>query len=612
MDGAVLFTSALPSIQSSFTIIANIRTRRCRERASRPSLLRQPTIMGEADKYFSPSQPGGYNQNGYDNSQYSRPPPPPPPPEQAYGGNYDNQNYNQQYQQQPGYNGGYQQNYNAGYQQPDEYPLQQQAPPQYSYTPAQPVGDEKYSFDQAFKIEKPKYNDLWAAILFIVAVGGFTAISALALWSYSRTRNVNGGGIYDGDNNFSLSTNTILLFVFCLVVAFVLSYAYVWLARLFPRQFIWVTGILNIIWALGTAIYYLYIRIYPAGIVFLIFGVFLAFCFWTWISRIPFSALMLKTSVDVSKKYGHVYLVSLLGGIVATALAAWFSVTLVAVYTRWEPSANNPSCANGGCSNAKVIGFIVYITFAMYWISEWLKNTIHTTISGVYGSWYFLPHNFPKDATRGALKRALTYSFGSIAFGSLIVAIIRFLRQICSVARSQSASEGGIAGMAGYVLFCILGCFIAILEWIAEFVNRYAFSHIALYGKAYIPAAKDTFRMIKNRGFDALINECLIGPVLSFGAIFIAYACTLLAYLYLRFTDPPYNSDGSYTTVILAFAFLIGFQIANVFTTPLSSGIDTIFVAMAWDPQVMWRDHPELYNEMVRVYPKVQEAIPRN
>lgn len=59
----------------------------------------------------------------------------------------------------------------------------------------------------------------------------------------------------------------------------------------------------------------------------------------------------------------------------------------------------------------------------------------------------------------------------------------------------------------------------------------------------------------------------------------------------------------------MAFAFLIGFQIANVFTTPLSSGIDTIFVAMGWDPHVLASDHPEIYGEMVRVYPKVQQVI---
>jgi hypothetical protein len=82
-----------------------------------------------------------------------------------------------------------------------------------------------------------------------------------------------------------------------------------------------------------------------------------------------------------------------------------------------------------------------------------------------------------------------------------------------------------------------------------------------------------------------------------------------LGYLYLYFTDPAYNQGGAYTPVIVAFSFLIGFQIANVFTTPLGSGVDTIFVAMGWDPQVLSAEHPELYEEMVRVYPRVQQVI---
>lgn len=64
------------------------------------------------------------------------------------------------------------------------------------------------------------------------------------------------------------------------------------------------------------------------------------------------------------------------------------------------------------------------------------------------------------------------------------------------------------------------------------------------------------YRMIKQRGIDALVNECLIGPVLGFGGTFVGYACGLLAYLYVRFTHPAYNTDGSYTAVIVAFAFL--------------------------------------------------------
>ncbi|KYK56454.1 DUF580 domain protein Pns1 [Drechmeria coniospora] len=554
--------------------------------------------MGEAEGYLlqpqQPQQPQQQQRTGPSNGQQGQ------------------QQQWQQWQQPQGYNDG-NQNWNnqqgQGYEQTGAYQQQQYhygAPPPYSFNPPQGP-DEKYGFEQAFKIEKPKWNDIWAGILFLLVCAGFVAVSAIAIQGYSSS--THGKGIYNSTNTFTLNSNTLILFAFVLVIAFVFSWLYVWVARLLPKQFIWITGILNIIWTLGTAIYYLYQKYWSAGVVFLIFALLTAFAFYTWIPRIPFSALMLKSTIDVSKKYGHVYLVSLIGGLLATAFAAWFSITMVAIYVKYEPSSSNPNCANGGCSDAKIIGLMVFITFAGYWISEWLKNTIHTIISGVYGSWYFCVHNFPHAATRGAAKRALTYSFGSISFGSLLVAIIQFLRQICSVARQQAVDDGGIGGMIGCVIFCFLGCLLSLLEWALQFLNRYAFCHIALYGKAYIPAAKDTWKMIRDRGIDALVNECLIGPVLSFGAMFIGVACALLAYLYLLLTNPAYNVGGGYTPVIMAFAFLIGFQIAHVFTTPLSSGIDCIFVAMGWDPNVMIKDHPELYQEMVRIYPKIQQAI---
>ena len=439
-------------------------------------------------------------------------------------------------------------------------------------------------------------------------------MSGVAIYRYSKYKGFNGGGIYDSSNNFSLDTNTLVLFIFVLCVALAFSYAYFLGARYFPKIFIWATGILNIVFALATGIYYIVRKQYGGGIVFLIFGVFAIICFISWIPRIPFTAFMLETAIDVSRKYGHMFIVSALGGIVATAFAAWFSVTLVSIYVAYEPSGtgDNPSCPNGasgGCSRARVIGLVVYVTFAMYWFSEWLKNTVHTTIAGVYGSWYFFsnsPNGMPKGATRGAFKRATTYSFGSISFGSLIIAFINMLRQACSIAQRQEAAQGS---WVGSIMIWILGCFISLLDWLVTLFNRYAFCHIALYGKAYIPAAKDTWTMMKDRGLDALVQDCLIGPVLTMGSVFVSYLCALLAYLYLQFTKPAYNTDGNFTAVIMAFAFVIGLQICQIFMTPVGSGIETIFVSMGWDPQVMISDHPDLYYRLVHLYPRVQQAV---
>jgi hypothetical protein len=39
---------------------------------------------------------------------------------------------------------------------------------------------------------------------------------------------------------------------------------------------------------------------------------------------------------------------------------------------------------------------------------------------------------------------------------------------------------------------------------------------LALYGKPYIAAAKDTWRLFKDRGIDALINDSLVSMSQSF------------------------------------------------------------------------------------------------
>lgn len=116
-----------------------------------------------------------------------------------------------------------------------------------------------------------------------------------------------------------------------------------------------------------------------------------------------------------------------------TKIRAWYAITIVGVYAKYSPGSAACDVGGGTCSQAKLVGLLVFITFAAYWITEVIKNVIHVTISGVYGSWYFCaqkPGGFPKGATGGAFKRAMTYSFGSISLGSLLVAIIQFLRYV--------------------------------------------------------------------------------------------------------------------------------------------------------------------------------------
>ncbi|KAH0608567.1 uncharacterized protein H6S33_001701 [Morchella sextelata] len=543
----------------------------------------------------------------------------PPNPMPYHGG----EGSNQQWQQPPP------QNYYGG---PPQQQQQFQLPQgQLKYAPNesspsvqppmnQPYGEPPpYTFEEKFAIQRPRYNDLWAAILFITDLLGLLALSIISFRSYSENKRVqNGGGIGVRGNeqsDFGLSNNTIVLFILVCGVSLLLSYGYFLAARAWTKQIIYATAILNIIVGIGTAAYYFSRQRYGAAIVFIIFALFYAYCFWTWRNRIPFAVLMFETSFDVAKQYGHVYMVSSLGGLAGVIFAAWMLVTYVAIYATYTPSeSDNLACGAGRtgnvtCSNGKMIGLVVFATFSGYWISEVIKNIIHVSISGVYGSWYFCSRSaqgMPAHPTLGAFKRAMTYSFGSISFGSLVVAIIQLLKHLCRLSQNQQSQDGCSVGC---VACCILGCLLDFIESAVRWFNHYAYSYIALYGKAYIDSAKETYRMMKDRGLDALVNDCLVDPVLSTASVFVAMLCTLIAYVYLYATAPVYNSTGSFTPAIMAFAFLVGLQICNIFLTPIKSGVATIFTSMAHNPEILLRDFPELYHKMLAVYPHLAQAI---
>ena len=91
------------------------------------------------------------------------------PPQPQYG-NQQQYGGGPQYGNQPqGYDGQAQYGNQNGYQQ-NPPPQAAQPPPSYDtkygepYAQA-PVEGSKFSFEQTFKIDKPKYNDLWAGIL---------------------------------------------------------------------------------------------------------------------------------------------------------------------------------------------------------------------------------------------------------------------------------------------------------------------------------------------------------------------------------------------------------------------------------------------------------------
>ncbi|KAF6005851.1 hypothetical protein HII13_000122 [Brettanomyces bruxellensis] len=536
--------------------------------------------------------------------QYQRPAMPPPDYEEYQQPGPQNPSPNYNAQPSSGYGSHYNQNTTSNQQSFGRFNGSNANDEKYNFEAPPPPEAGQEEFDDAFKVRKPKYNDIPFTFWFLASTAGFIVVAVIAIRYYHLHSSYEGSGIHGSSNIVTLNSNTMIGFCIVVAVALVLSILMLVLARYSARMFLIIGLICNFLFGLATAIYYLSVGYYSAGIVFVIMAVFFGFCYWSMRSRIPFSASVLRIVVNVSTQFKSCYIVAVLGMIIIGAFSFLFVITIVAVYTKWGDQSNSAQY-----SQSKLIGLLVYVFYSGYYITEVMRTTIHVTLSGIYGTWYYLSKSdagTPKHPALGSFRRAMTFCFGSICFGSLIVSLIQLLRQLINIAKMQALGDGN--GWA-YCILLLVDAFAYVLDWCVRYFNHYAYSYIALYGKSYLKSARDTYHIFKYKGFDALINDCIIDTALGIYSFFAGFLAAFASYLYLRSTKPAYNSDGSYYAPVVAFSFVVALQICNVISTVITSGTATFFLCLAKDPEVFQVSYPDDFNEILRNYPEVLMKI---
>ncbi|TDL26138.1 DUF580-domain-containing protein [Rickenella mellea] len=499
--------------------------------------------------------------------------------------------------------------YNPGYSQPYAPPAQ--PPPQQ----AQGYGDYKSPYEgERFKPKK-RFKDPIFLVFFILQLAGFAALSGIVISEWI-TQGGLGGGIGGGQNgsqtgsSVTLNRHTVYLLLLVTAAALVLSVGQLMLTRAFTRMIMHITLILSIALNIAIAVYYWITKYYSGAIIFTVIALFSVLSYFGFRSRIPLASLLLQVVMDVAKHHISVYVVAFVALFLQAALSVWFTFTAIATYTKWTPG--NPSCGNGSsCSSGKVAGLIFFETFSFLWTSQVIGNVALATLAGgPFGAWYYFgpksDGQMPNHPTLGAFARASTFSLGSIAFGSLIVTILELIRIILNAAQQNANADGHPVEAC---LACCAACFIGCIESLVEYFNRYAYIEVALYGKSYIEAAKDTWRLFKDRGIDALVNDSLVGMTLTWGAYAIGLLSSLFAYIYLRYTHPSYNVDGQYTAPVVLFAFLIGLQCSLTLGSAIEAGVSTIFVGLGENPEVLAIRAPALFELIRQNYPRVVQGV---
>ena len=437
---------------------------------------------------------------------------------------------------------------------------------------------EDYQHEQVIVAQESKWQDVPFGIAFLVHLG-ITAII------FAVTAAKNDLPVYQG-----LVPSTTKDFVPLVLKAFaasafaaaVLGYAALVIMRAIPTLVIHVVMIANLVILTAAAIVVGVKVAWWAGLIFLLFPLLWALIYWSMRPFIPFLAELLAAVANLVMKFPSTI------GLNAVSVVLQFG--WIMLYS-WVTLALQARYGRGG-----VVALTVYLMLSFFWTLQMLQNIVHTTNCGVFATWYFMSNTsaMPSSPLPAALKRTMTTSFGSVAFGSLIVAIIQTLKTLAGFRARNTEGGSDCASVVLCVLAGIAQCILSVLESIAMYINHYAFVVVATYGQSYIQAGKTTLEMFTRTGFVNLLNDNMLDRLYF-------CVCTLNSAI-ICFAAAGFTKwmglANNYVGMVCACSFFSAFLVTALIMQTIQSAAATIYVCFAEDSAALSRSNPALYEKI--------------
>eukprot|EP00557_Chaetoceros_sp_GSL56_P002192 CAMPEP_0176500768 /NCGR_PEP_ID=MMETSP0200_2-20121128/13771_1 /TAXON_ID=947934 /ORGANISM="Chaetoceros sp., Strain GSL56" /LENGTH=517 /DNA_ID=CAMNT_0017899545 /DNA_START=166 /DNA_END=1719 /DNA_ORIENTATION=- len=330
------------------------------------------------------------------------------------------------------------------------------------------------------------------------------------------------------------------------------------------------------------------------------FAIMLCFAKLVW-SRIPFATANLKTGCAAIRANCGVVIISYIFTALACGWSILWTLAVAGIQERLI-TCEQQTNVNGNpvtVCNDPNYGYFFLLFLSFFFTHQVLQNCVHTCVAGVVGSWWFKPESNGccSCAVFGSFLRTMTTSFGSVCFGSLLVAIIQALRQLAEQARQNEE--------VGQMLACCIDCILSCIQAVVEYFNKWAFVYVGVYGYGYCEAGKNVIQLFKDRGWEAIIADDLVGMVLFFLSLLVGLVTAGLGVLLVEVTDlwddfAPGKDAARVSAAVIG--LIIGLVICSILMSTIASSVNTSIVLFADAPAEFEKNYPDLSNEMRQAY----------
>lgn len=114
----------------------------------------------------------------------------------------------------------------------------------------------------------------------------------------------------------------------------------------------------------------------------------------------------------------------------------------------------------------------------------------------------------------------------------------------------------------------------------------------------YLKAGKSVLELFRNRGWEAVIADDLVGNVLFLISLLVGLVMGGIGLAANKFGDLLEDAPGNDRTIAFFLGFLVGLVITSILMSTIASGVNAVIVLFAEGPREFQENHPELSNKM--------------
>jgi len=230
-----------------------------------------------------------------------------------------------------------------------------------------------------------------------------------------------------------------------------------------------------------------------------------------------------------------------------------------------------------------------YVFFHMLWTTQFLIYLNYLIVAGAIAKWYFLPIDeatkekvVPSGYVCSSVKRTCRYNLGSVAFGSFVLAVVKFIHACFLYLMAQREKMLGEPNAAEKVFICVVECCLRCIECCIDKLSKNAYCYIGAWGGSFLTGTCKTVELFcKTENMIRAAAMSYTSQILLFvGKVFVALSTTAVAAVVLTYA---YGDQLSSILLPMVIVFMLSMFIGEIFMLELEVAVDVIFLCFCVD-----------------------------